>query len=223
MQIVKFTKEYLKEVADLEKICFPTLPWSEGMFLAELENELCSYFLAKIDNKVIGYVGMWCVAGEGQITNIAVLPDFRRQGVAKRLLDALFLEAKNKNLEVLTLEVRASNTPAITLYEKYGFLSFGGNEIYGVDPEDDSGVLEGNSVAYALNDREENNLPKEWIPIYNFDDGNMAYLDYSSLNEEKEPSVIMAFHNEEKYEIVEKLAEDFGDFVLQLVQEQVEE
>ncbi len=107
-------------------------------------------------------------------------------------------------------------------YEKYGYLSFFGNEIYGIDPEDDSGILEGNSVAYALNDRKEYNLPKEWIPIYNFDDGNMAYLDYSSLNAEKEPRVIMAFYNGEKYEITEILAEDFGDFILQLVQEQVE-
>ena len=107
-------------------------------------------------------------------------------------------------------------------YEKYGYLSFYGNEIYGIAPEDDSGVLEGNSVAYALNDREEYNLPKEWIPIYDFDDGNMAYLDYSSLNAEKEPRVIMAFYNGERYEIAETLAEDFGDFILQLVQEQVE-
>lgn len=107
-------------------------------------------------------------------------------------------------------------------YEKHGYLSFYGNEIYGIAPEDDSGVLEGNSVAYALNDREEYNLPKEWIPIYDFDDGNMAYLDYSSLNAEKEPRVIMAFYNGERYEIAETLAEDFGDFILQLVQEQVE-
>ena len=73
-----------------------------------------------------------------------------------------------------------------------------------------------------MNDREEYNLPKEWIPIYNFGDGNMAYLDYSFLNIEKEPRVIMAFYNEEKYEIVETLAEDFGDFILQLVQAQAE-
>ena len=96
------------------------------------------------------------------------------------------------------------------------------DEIYGIDPEDDSGILEGNSVAYALNDREEYNLPKEWIPIYDFGDGNMAYLDYSSLNMEKEPSVIMAFYNGDKYEINEPLAEDLGDFLLQLVQEQLE-
>lgn len=107
-------------------------------------------------------------------------------------------------------------------YAKYGYLSFYGNEIFGIDPDDDSEILEGNSVAYALNDREEYNLPKEWIPIYNFGDGNMAYLDYSFLNIEKEPRVIMAFYNEEKYEIVETLAEDFGDFILQLVQAQAE-
>ena len=64
-------------------------------------------------------------------------------------------------------------------------------------------------------------MPKEWIPIYNFDDGNMAYLDYSSLNAEKEPRVIVAFYNGKEYEIVETLAEDFGDFILRLVQEQV--
>ena len=107
-------------------------------------------------------------------------------------------------------------------YKKYGYLSFFCNEIYGIDPEDDSGILEGNTVAYALNDREEYNLPKEWIPIYDFGDGNMAYLDYSSLNMEKEPSVIMAFYNGDKYEINETLAEDLGDFLLQLVQEQLE-
>lgn len=115
------------------------------------------------------------------------------------------------------------STQCKEFYEKYGYLSFYGNEIYGIDPEDDSGILEGNSVAYALNDREEYNLPKEWIPIYNFNDGNMAYLDYSSLNAEKEPGVIMAFYTGEKYEIVKTLAEDLGDFVLQLVQEQVED
>lgn len=120
------------------------------------------------------------------------------------------------------LDIRFSNQSR-EFYEKYGYLSFYGNEIFGIDPDDDSGILEGNSVAYALNDREEYNLPKEWIPIYDFEDGNMAYLDYSCLNGQKEPRVIMAFYNGKKYEVVETLAEDFGDFVLELVQEQTEE
>lgn len=106
-------------------------------------------------------------------------------------------------------------------YKKYGYLSFYGNEIFGIDPDDNSGILEGNSVAYALNDREEYNLPVFWVPIYNYEDGNMAYLDYTSLNKEGEPSVIMAFYNGEEYEIVETVAEDFGLFVLQLVEEQL--
>lgn len=108
-------------------------------------------------------------------------------------------------------------------YIKYGYLSFYGSEIFGIDPTDNSGILEGNSVAYALNDREKYKLPKEWIPIYNFNDGNMAYLDYSSLNEEGEPLVIMAYYNGNKYELVEILAEDFGTFILQLVREQLGE
>lgn len=107
-------------------------------------------------------------------------------------------------------------------YEKYGYLSFYGNEIFGIDPDDDSGILEGNSVAYALNDRKEYNLPVHWLPIYDYEDGNMAYLDYSSLNDEGEPSVIMAFYNGENYEIEETVAEDFGSFVLELVEEQLE-
>lgn len=66
-------------------------------------------------------------------------------------------------------------------YEKYGYLSFFGNEIFGIDPNDNSGELEGNSVAYALNDCEKYGLPEMWIPVYNFNDGYMAYLDYSSF------------------------------------------
>lgn len=107
-------------------------------------------------------------------------------------------------------------------YGKYGYLSFFGNEIYGIDPYDDSGVLAGNSVAYAMNDREECGLPKHWIPIYDFEDGEMAYLDYSYLNEEEEPRVIQACYDGEEYEIIDILAEDFGSFVLQLVLEQLE-
>ncbi len=89
---------------------------------------------------------------------------------------------------------------SLEFYEKSGYLSFYGNEIFGID---------------------EYGLPNEWIPIYNFQDGNMAYLDYSSLNSENEPRVIMAFYNGKEYEVSEILAEDFGEFLLKLVQEQL--
>jgi len=106
-------------------------------------------------------------------------------------------------------------------YKNIGYLSFFGNEIYGIDPVSESGDLEGNSVAYALNDRKQFNLPKEWIPIYNYEDGRMAYLDYSHLNPEKEPRIIIAMYVGQKYELIEVIAEDFGDFLLQLVEVQL--
>lgn len=105
-------------------------------------------------------------------------------------------------------------------YSKYGYLSFYGNEIFGINPDDDSGILEGNSIAYLVVDRAKYNLPKAWLPFYNFNDGNMAYLDYSNLNEDGEPRVIMAFYNGKKYVNAGVIAEDFGDFVLQLIKEQ---
>ena len=98
-----------------------------------------------------------------------------------------------------------------------------GCEIFGIAPNDDSGVLEGNSVAYAIHDRKEFGLPDKWLPVYNFEDGNMAYLDYSSLNGEHEPRVIMAFYNGETYVVEEVLADDFGDFLLEKVQDALEE
>ena len=96
------------------------------------------------------------------------------------------------------------------------YLSFWGNEIFGIDP-DNMDELEGNSLAYALNDREEYGLPYYLVPICNFDDGCMAYLNYSSLNNDGEPCVVAAVYNGSEFEIMESLAEDFGDFVLHLV------
>lgn len=100
----------------------------------------------------------------------------------------------------------------------YGYLSFSGHEIFGVDP-DDLEELERNALAYALHDREAWHLPAHLLPIYNFDDGCMAYLDFSSRNSEGEPRVVMAESSGEGYEIVQPLAEDFGDFLLTLVEE----
>ncbi|MCL2427547.1 MAG: SMI1/KNR4 family protein [Oscillospiraceae bacterium] len=109
----------------------------------------------------------------------------------------------------------------ILFYEKVGYLSFFGNEIFGISPDDQSGLLEGNSVAYALNDREQYNLPTKWIPFYNYEDGHMAYFDYSLLNSDGEPRIIMGIYAGDRYEIVEVVADDFGNFLLQLVEEQL--
>lgn len=109
----------------------------------------------------------------------------------------------------------------VEFYREYGYLSFFGNEFFGIDVNDKSGILEGNSVAYTLNDRKMLNLPKEWIPFYNFGNGYMAYFDYSSLNFDGEPQIIASCHNGRNCEKAKVLSEDFGDFVLQMVQEQL--
>ena len=106
-------------------------------------------------------------------------------------------------------------------YEKCGYLSFFGTEVFGIDP-DDLDTLEGNSVAYALNDREEYGLPNNWLPIYNFDEGELAYLDFGNLNKENEPPVISCYYDSTGYEEPEVIAEDFGAFLLHLVEEALE-
>lgn len=109
----------------------------------------------------------------------------------------------------------------LSFYEKFGYLSFFGCEIFGIGPGD-SKILEGNSVAYALHDRSELGLPEQWVPIYNYGDGNLAYLDYSRLNALKEPPVIMCFYNSKEFQQVETVAEDFGAFLLSLIEESLE-
>ncbi|SCY73354.1 SMI1/KNR4 family protein [Butyrivibrio sp. INlla14] len=103
-------------------------------------------------------------------------------------------------------------------YRKYGYLSFDGNEIFGIDPYDKSGILEGNSVAYALNDREQYGLSKYWIPFYNFGDGSLAYQDYENLNNENEPRIISAYYDGEKYVNEGQIAEDFGQFMMKVIE-----
>lgn len=114
-------------------------------------------------------------------------------------------------------------SPQLTqFYETFGYLSFFGCEVFGIDPDSTSGILEGNSVAYALHERREYGLPDMWLPIYNYDDGCLAFLDYGTLNQEEEPKVIMGGFDGSGYRLLETLAEDFGAFLLMLVEEGLE-
>lgn len=106
-------------------------------------------------------------------------------------------------------------------FKKLGYLEFFGVEIYGIVKDDFSGEYVGCAIEATLSDRKEYNLPQEWLTIYFFDDGYMGYLDYSQLNESGEPPVIMAIYNGDEYVVTEKAAEDLGDFILHLVEEQL--
>ena len=127
VQIVPMNGDHLDEVVELERVCFPD-PWSRNMLKEELENDLAA-FLVALDGQgaVAGYAGLQVVLDEGYILNVAVRPDCRRQGVAGQLLQVFLNFAKGNQLAFLTLEVRASNYPAIALYGASG--AWGGGRI----------------------------------------------------------------------------------------------
>ena len=119
ISVIPIEQRHIKEIARLEEICFSE-PWSEEGIL-EAYRLGTKFFAAEADKKLIGYIGIKAVIDEGYITNIAVFPEFRRRGVAKALLNKVFEFAKEKGLSFVSLEVRPSNTEAVSLYEKTGF------------------------------------------------------------------------------------------------------
>lgn len=133
--LTSLTLENLDGVAFIEQVCFSS-PWSKDAFLKELENENAVYFCIEDDDTVIGYVGMWNILGEGNINNIAVLPEYRRKGYGKLLLESLIAYGKENNLSFLTLEVRESNQGAISLYRAMGFVEVGRRKKYYERTED---------------------------------------------------------------------------------------
>ena len=125
VRIVPMTADHLAEVAELERICFST-PWSRNMLAEELDNALSAFLVALDESgKVVGYAGLQVVLDEGYITNVAVRPECRRQGIAGKLLQVFLDFAQGNHLAFLTLEVRASNYDAIALYGSRAFRSVG--------------------------------------------------------------------------------------------------
>ena len=134
------TADHVSQVAELEKICFSD-PWSEKSVASELTNPLSLWLVAVEDDRVTGYVGSQSVMGEPDMMNVAVHPDFRRKGVAELLVRELVAALGKNDNHCLTLEVRASNVPAIALYEKLGFAQIGLRKNYYRNPKEDALIL----------------------------------------------------------------------------------
>lgn len=133
-KVVTLTEEYIDSLVELEKLCFDE-PWTKGMFLGDLKNQNTVYFAATDNNnEVIAYAGMWVAVDEGQITNVAVHPDYRRMGIAKQLLKSLYEVCFKKQICCITLEVREGNANAIALYKSDGFKSVGLRKNYYKNP-----------------------------------------------------------------------------------------
>ena len=141
VHIVPMNADHLDEVAELERICF-SVPWSRNMLAEELGNALSAFLVALDDSgKVVGYAGVQVVLDEGYITNIAVRPECRRQGIAKKLLKVFLDFAQAHQLAFLSLEVRASNYDAIALYGSRGFRSVGRRKNYYEHPKEDAIIM----------------------------------------------------------------------------------
>jgi ribosomal-protein-alanine N-acetyltransferase len=120
----KMQPEDLLQVCEIEKDNF-SLPWSEKSFLESMERNDTLFLVALNGEEVAGYLGCYCVAGEGEITNVAVKSSYRRQGIGGKLLETLYEEAKVLHTQEFFLEVRESNEAAIGLYSHQGFVKEG--------------------------------------------------------------------------------------------------
>lgn len=125
----KMNLSHVKDVAEIEMICFPNR-FGEKTFLREMENKIAYYIVAISDGKICGYGGLWNICGEADITDIAVHPDFRRNGIGEGILGELISYCKDNDCTKLNLEVRESNFPAQRLYEKCGFIRDGERKNY---------------------------------------------------------------------------------------------
>ena len=139
MTIERMNETHVAAVAALERLCFAD-PWSENSIALELKNPLALWLVAVEDGEICGYIGSQSVMGESDMMNVAVHPDHRRKGLGEKLVLALCdaLSAENTSL---ALEVRASNAPAISLYEKLGFEQIGLRKNYYRNPKEDALIL----------------------------------------------------------------------------------
>ena len=139
MSIVPLEPRHIKEIARLEDLCFSE-PWSEEGIL-EAYRLGTRFFVAEEAGGLIGYIGVKAVIDEGYITNIAVFPQYRRKGVASALLNKVFAFAEEKRLSFVSLEVRPSNTAAVSLYQKTGFKEEGRRKDFYRLPREDALIM----------------------------------------------------------------------------------
>ena len=140
MILTQMNAAHVSQVAELERICFAD-PWSEKSVASELDNKWALWLVALEGDTVVGYIGSQTAVDETDVMNVAVHPDHRRQGIAEALIEKLVLELKARGSHALMLEVRASNAPAISLYEKLGFLQVGLRKNYYRNPKEDALIL----------------------------------------------------------------------------------
>ena len=138
--ITRMTEDHVSQIAEIEKLCFSD-PWSERSIASELNNPLSLWLVATERDIVAGYVGSQTVLDETDMMNIAVHPDYRKQGVATDLIQSLIDALSKQGSHSLMLEVRQTNEPAKNLYKSLGFETVGIRKNYYRNPREDALIL----------------------------------------------------------------------------------
>ena len=139
--IREMTLQDLDGVLAIESQSYPT-PWSRRAFESELrDNVYAHYFVTEYEDQIVGYFGMWIILDEAHITNIAVSPKMRRQGIGEKMLRFAFEKARELGASKMTLEVRVSNHQAQNLYRKLGFVERGIRKGYYTDTNEDALIM----------------------------------------------------------------------------------
>lgn len=134
------TPEDVPYISQLEEETF-SMPWSPASFLQMIEEEDARYYVAEEDGQLLGGCGLWLIAGEGSIGNVAVAKEARRRGVGTGLMRHMLSEGDKEGLTAYTLEVRVSNAAAIGLYQKLGFVSEGIRPNFYEKPTEDAIIM----------------------------------------------------------------------------------
>ncbi len=139
--IRRMRTEDIDEIVEIEKACFNDA-WSKEAILSDFQNnDLSNYLVYEEDGKVAGYIFFWITFDSATIVNLAVKEDYRKRKIASNLLEECIRMCEEEGAEYLTLEVRISNTAAIRLYEKYGFMTVNVKKGYYTDNYEDANYM----------------------------------------------------------------------------------
>ena len=138
--IREMTVDDLDTVVEIEKECF-SVPWSRQGFMDALQKTDAYYIVVVADDRVVGYCGAYGVCDEADINQVAVTGNYRRSGIGERMVGQLLDGLTQRGYLYTTLEVRKSNTAAIALYEKLGFVSEGIRKNFYEKPTEDAVIM----------------------------------------------------------------------------------
>ncbi|MTI46772.1 ribosomal protein S18-alanine N-acetyltransferase [Sporosalibacterium faouarense] len=141
INIREMTEKDIDQVLEIERLSFTT-PWSRDAFESEIKKNLLSkYILAEKNEQVVGYAGMWLIVDEIHITNVAVHPNKRGEGIGDKLVSKISEICRDRDMRAITLEVRKTNDVAKSLYIKHGFKEVGIRPGYYSDTNEDAIIM----------------------------------------------------------------------------------